>query len=359
MAAMDATTAPQIIEHVSKSVLFTPFETRWIPCSARFAVMGVTPRGQGVIKVMEMDEGQLKVATEVEKKDGIKCGTFGASAYEERHLATGDYGGYLRIWDLEAIDTPVFSVKAHESIVNCVDGIGGLNVGNGAPELATCSRDGCVRIWDPRTNAAVASLEPAEGQVARDCWTVAFGNSFDDDNRCVAAGYDNGDIKMLDLRTNKMLWECNVKNGVVGLQFDRRDIAMNKLVVTTLESRFRVYDMRTQHPELGYSSLVHKAHKATVWLGCHLPQNRDLFMTCGGNGALNMYQYQYPDQRKIKDEQGLDKGVMGTVKLLNSKKISDQPIVSFDWSPDKTGLAAMCCLDQTVRVAVVTKLNKL
>ena len=89
--------------------------------------------------------------------------------------------------------------------------------------------------------------------------------------------------------TNTMRWETNVGNGVVGLEFDRKDIEMNKLVVSTLESKFRVYNMRTQHPEKGFSFLSEKAHKSTVWLGRHLPQNRDLFMTAGGNGGINLY----------------------------------------------------------------------
>ncbi len=38
----------------------------------------------------------------------------------------------------------------------------------------------------------------------RDCWSVAFGNSHSDDERCVVAGYDNGDVKMFDLRMNKV-----------------------------------------------------------------------------------------------------------------------------------------------------------
>lgn len=38
----------------------------------------------------------------------------------------------------------------------------------------------------------------------RDCWCVAIGNSFNDDERCVLAGYDNGDVKLFDLRTNKV-----------------------------------------------------------------------------------------------------------------------------------------------------------
>lgn len=42
-----------------------------------------------------------------------------------------------------------------------------------------------------------------------------------------------------------------MQNGVCGLQFDRPDIAINKLIVTTLESKFRLYDMRTHHPTFG------------------------------------------------------------------------------------------------------------
>ena len=44
--------------------------------------------------------------------------------------------------DLERIELPVYSVKAHDLIVNAIDGCGGLGVGGGAPELVTGSRDG-------------------------------------------------------------------------------------------------------------------------------------------------------------------------------------------------------------------------
>ena len=35
---------------------------------------------------------------------------------------------------------------------------------------------------------------------------------------------------------------------------------MNKMVVTTLESKFRCYDLRTEHPTDGYSYMTEKAH---------------------------------------------------------------------------------------------------
>lgn len=37
---------------------------------------------------------------------------------------------------------PVYSVKAHKEILNSIDGVGGLGIGDGAPEIVTGSRDG-------------------------------------------------------------------------------------------------------------------------------------------------------------------------------------------------------------------------
>ena len=33
-------------------------------------------------------------------------------------------------------------MKAHDQIVNCLDAVGGLGIGGGAPEIVTGSRDG-------------------------------------------------------------------------------------------------------------------------------------------------------------------------------------------------------------------------
>jgi len=355
---MDTTDAPQIIEHIHKSITFTPYDTRWVPFSARFVVMGIHANAKGALNVYQLNNGDLDLLVEGKTANGVKCGTFGASSIEERFIATGDHAGKLVIYDLEHIDKPIYSQQAHTSIINAIDGCGGLDIGYGAPEIVTGGRDGCVRLWDPRVAEPVLALEPGEGQTARDCWTVAFGNSFSDDDRCIAAGYDNGDVKLFDLRTNSMRYETNVSNGVTNIEFDRKDIEMNKMAITTLESRFRVMDMRTQHPTEGFSCLAEKAHKATVWCVRHLPQNRDIFMTGGGNGGFNLYKYHYPKSRTTMAKDNVPMGVVGSVELLNSKVISSQPIVSLDWSPDKEGLCVLSCLDQTIRSYIVTKLNK-
>ena len=359
---VDITNKPQILEHLNKSLPLTIYDTKWIPSSARFVCLGSHARGTGAIQVYELEEHELKLVAEWEKKDSIKCGTFGASPLDERHLATGDFMGNLHVWDLDNnMGTPVFHVKAHDSIINAIDGIGGLGgKGYGAPELVTGSRDGRVRVWDSRQREApVAAFEPAQGEVVRDCWAVAFGNSYGDDDRCVAAGYDNGDVKVFDLRNGKTFWETNVKNGVCAVQFDRPDIQMNKLLVATLESRLSVFDCRTLHPEKGFADVTEKGtDNSTIWTGKHLPQNRDIFMTSGGDGSVNLYKYCYPEKRSVRDaEDKFDQGVAGTLELLNTRVLSSQPISCWDWSPDKAGLACCGAFDQTIRVVICTKLR--
>jgi WD40 repeat protein len=355
---MDTTDAPQLIEHVTKGIQFTPHETKWVPSSARFVALGITPKAKGALQVYQLTKGDVELSLDSERPAGIKCATFGASSIEERHLATGDYNGKLAVYDLDRVDAPVFQQQAHTSIINAIDGCGGLDIGGGAPELVTGGRDGCVRLWDTRVSEPVLALEPGEGQPTRDCWTVAFGNSFNDEDRCISAGYDNGDIKIFDLRTNTLRYETNVANGVTNIEFDRKDIEMNKLAVTTLESKFRLFDVRTQHPEEGFAFLSERAHKATVWCVNHLPQNRDLFMTGGGNGGFNLYKYHYPKSRTKMSQDNVPMGVMGSVELLNSRVISSQPLVCCDWSQDREGLCITATLDQTIRCYIVTKLNK-
>jgi len=79
-----------------------------------------------------------------------------------------------------------------------------------------------VRVWDVRQrDAPVAAFEPADAANVRDCWSVAFGNSYNDEERCVLAGYDNGDVKMYDLRMNKVSVErggCALELLLMGLR---------------------------------------------------------------------------------------------------------------------------------------------
>lgn len=212
---VDASAAPQVIEHVNLALGLTPYDARWLPCSARIVLIGQRPSGTGLLRLYRFVDGQLQVGTELDHGFGLKCSTFGASNSDARQLATGDFHGGVSIWDMETLAPgarPAWAVpSAHMGLVNCIDGVGGLDRGYGAPELATGGRDGVVRVWDPRQHDPVAAICPVREGAGRDCWTVAFGGAYDDAERCIAAGYDNGDVKLLDLRTNKIRWETNVK----------------------------------------------------------------------------------------------------------------------------------------------------
>jgi WD40 repeat protein len=360
---MNTTNQPNIIEHARKSLNWTVQDVKWIPNSAQFVAIGSYARGTGTVQIYKLafgdnnNSGIEKTLEIPEQSCGLKCGTFdfNLSMDDCSQIACADIEGNLHVFDLNKGGSKVFSITgAHKSLINQIDGAG--ISGKGSPEIITAGRDGAVKIWDIRQrDKPVVSLEPDEGEVTRDCWACCFGNSYNDVDRVAVAGYDNGDLKIFDLRMNTMRWETNIKNGVCSVQFDRPDIEMNKLLATTLEGRFFIFDMRTFNAESGYAYMEHKEQNATVWCGKHLPQNRELFVTTGGSGSVYLYKYSYPPQRSVGNP---PKGVAGTVTLLSKTSLSSQPIPSFDWHREKTGLAVMASFDQSIRVAIVTKLNK-
>ncbi|XP_050316372.1 dynein axonemal assembly factor 10 [Anthonomus grandis grandis] len=355
---MENLAKPQIICHNEKSLDYAIHDVKWIPCSAKFVSVGGKSNGAGIVEIFTLSGDGMQKIDEFCKKDHFKCCTFDASSLRNRHLATGDFSGRLQVWDLEDTISPVYKTTAHTAVINSIDGVAGQSANCGAPEIVTGSRDGCVMVWDVRQKEIpVAKFTPLEGQSGRDCWCVAFGDSYNNTERVIAAGYDNGDIKLFDLKTMSVRWTKCLKNGVVNLQFDRKDIPMNKLVATTLESKFFCFDVRTQHPKKGFAYLCEKAHASTVWQVRHLPQNREIFMTTGGSGSLCLWKYNYPAKRVENDSEGIPYGIIGNIQQLQNSVLSDQPITAFDWCVDKIGLAVCSAYDQTLRVLITTKLN--
>lgn len=367
---------PYVLCHIEKAMDFTIFDTKWLPCSAKSVILGNRPNGKGILKICEVNSGQLDLVSEYEYKTTLKGASFGASSLQKSHVAVISFDGYLQMLDLERLDVePIYRVNAHNGMANCMDAIGGGYMKNcGAREIATGGADGYVKVWDLRQkDTPVACIQPNQknsGDPARECWTIAFGDSFNNEERSLVAGYDNGDVKMFDLRRMKVRWETNTRNGICCAEFDRRDIQMNKLVVTTLEGGLHVYDLRAQHPKKGFACVSEKdaglslgtngvisGGKATVWCVRHLPQNREIFVTCGGTGALRLWQYKYPEKRSKEAGDGCNEGIAGKLALLQATSVSSQPINSFDWNPNRIGLAVCGSFDQTVRVLLTTNLN--
>ncbi|XP_067874987.1 dynein axonemal assembly factor 10-like isoform X2 [Heterodontus francisci] len=291
---------------------------------------------------------------QIEHPTAFRCGTFGATSLQQRHLATGDFDGNLHIWNLEGSEAPLYSVKAHREIINCIDGVGGLGIGQGAPEIVTGSRDGTVKVWDSRQkDLPVANMEPAVGFNRRDCWTVAFGHACTPWARCVCAGYDNGDIKLFDLRNMEVQWETNVKSGVCCVEFDRKDTSLNKMVATTLEGRVHIFNMQKYHTIKSYTSRSEKPYKFTAWTVRHLPQNRNIFITSGGTGCLHLWKYNESSTLLERTDHERDDKDSTTITLLNTISVSSQPIGSLDWNTDKQGLCISASFDHSVHILII------
>lgn len=94
---VDILRKPQIIAHIEKSLDFSIFDTKWIPCSAKFCVLGCKSNGNGILKVFELNSGQLDLVGEREQKQSFKCSSFGASSLRRSDLAVGDFEGKLQI----------------------------------------------------------------------------------------------------------------------------------------------------------------------------------------------------------------------------------------------------------------------
>lgn len=332
-----------IVELHSENMPYTVYDTRWVPSSRRFVVCGSRPRATGALQVYKMQTQEkdfLMKLQDIETENAIRCATFASSDPIQRHVAVGDFKGNIMTYDLNVDKkTPVFSHNVHKDIINCIDG----GAAPGPCELVTGSRDGRVCIVDIRAeDPVVATLEP-EGD-HRDCWTVSMGGTNGPSERSVICGYDNGDLKLWDLKSNQVTWETNLRNGVASLQFSDRIGPLKRVTAGCLTGQLVTFDLTDKPTDKGYRSNVLKIKdSATIWVIQHCPQKRDVIATTGGSGELLVW-------RKSKKDIQYEK--------ISSTQLSTQPICSFDWHPDKEGLAVMGAFDQTVRVALVTHLQK-
>ena len=167
-----------------------------MPCSARFVSCGITTRAKGIIQVYELSHGTVECVL------GARTAASSAERSATRLRQPDRRARRLRRAQHlgpRAHGRPLLA-QAHSSIVNATDGIGGLGIGGGRP-----SRDGLARRLRARLDPRVLSPSSRSSrprQAVRDCWTVAFGNSFGDDD--VAVGYGHGDLKIFDLCANAM-----------------------------------------------------------------------------------------------------------------------------------------------------------
>ncbi len=118
---------PQIHQILSLSLKHSPYDVKWLPCSSKLVTIGQTSRGTGLLQLLQLSEKTIEISNEIEIPVSMKCCTFGASPLHIRQLATGDFEGKMKVYDMTTMKS-VYSVSAHSAIINCIEGCGGTGI---------------------------------------------------------------------------------------------------------------------------------------------------------------------------------------------------------------------------------------
>lgn len=110
-----------------------------------------------------------------------------------------------------------------------------------------------------------------------------LGNSVGEE-RCICAGYSNGDLKMVDLRNGRIRWETNAGFGICSIQYSNKYETMSNLLATGVQSGIKVYDLKK-----GIEKKVMSSEKTTIWAGKYLGQDSRYWVTATGMGFVNLY----------------------------------------------------------------------
>lgn len=350
---------PHIKTHITKSLNYTPFDIKWLPYSTKIVITGQTQSLKGIIQIYHLKKGKLELESEYKKENGFKCCSFGASSFASRELAIGDLEGNFQIFDLEK-GVPSYEIKkAHKSTIYSIDAVG-KNIYYGIPEIVTGGKDGNVKIWDLRSDKHAILLEPKgiENNFP-ECWSVAFGGCFNNDERNLGIGYDNGDIKLYDLRMDRLIYGENFKSGICSIEFDKKNIPLNKMAATTLDSKIYLFDLKNleKNNYLRCNKLIGEVNNTTIWGIKFLPQNRNIFISMDGNGSLNIYKYNNNDF--FFNELDTNQIENQSLTLLSHNLICSQPIIGFDLHIAKFGLFCLVAFDRTVKICSADNLISL
>ena len=135
---------------------------------------------------------------------------------------------------------------------------------------------------------------------------------------------------------------------------------MRSLSATCLQGFVHVWDIRSSGDmadSLRCSEKITKQNH-TIWGVRYLRQNSDILATIEGSGSVKIWKY-YCSTETSKHEKQTKTAIPACIEKLQESQVAEQPISSFDWSPDMLGLAVSTSFDQKVRILAFTNLDKL
>ena len=183
-----------------------------------------------------------------------------------RHLASASRDGTVRLWN-PATGRPTTTLQAHRGRVTAVafspDG----------RHLASGDADGTVRLWDPATGRPTTTLQAHRGRVA----AVAFSP----DGRHLASGDADGTVRLWDPATGRPTTTLQAhRDGVAAVAFspDGRHLASGDA-----DGTVRLWD-----PATGRRAAIFKAHRGRVAAVAFSPDGRHL-ASADYEGAVRLW----------------------------------------------------------------------
>jgi len=210
-------TSPEVFEISRSEVKNTAiFQVVWQPASTRVWIVGCKGKTNGFLAPALIKHATIEVLT---PRPGVKApvktisfgnyyGTKSANCF-----GMGDFTGKFSVWDTER-EEEFYAAQAPEMIY-CVNNSNDLE----PFEWCASSQKGAVTVWDLRSSEPVVKLQPDNSM---DCWSAVLCDKGPLE-RCIICGYDNGDLKVYDMRNNKIRWELNVGDGICSIDIDKRD----------------------------------------------------------------------------------------------------------------------------------------
>jgi len=333
----DMTSTRAILDVAETTLEFTALSLDWIPMSARIVAVGAHPKGHGVLSVFALSGRELCKTNSVTTEKPLRCGTFDLGDQQEREFCCGDFSGDLSVWDLETL-TQTGRVNAHADILNSIAG-----GGQDSSEILTGGRDGEVKLWDRRALLRpTVKMLPESNSTKCDCWTVTHSGG---GLRLVSAGFDNGDVKVFDLRSTRVLWETNVSRGVSDINIVSDDDCSTgrRLIAGTVQGKLYAWDASA--PSANVLSL--HMDKSTVWKTQLMRgDQKAILASCLGSGALCF--------TELRD---LNTTTSPTTEHQHMHQVCDVPLISLAVSRDKPGLAATAACDNTIRLFFYTPIK--
>jgi len=313
-----------------KALEGTAVSLSWIPLSARLCVVGSDRRGKGSITIYALN-GREIVKTETSTAETpFRSGSLVTGDLSDRIMATGDYSGQLSIWDLETLKSES-CVKAHSDVLNSVAG-----ASSASAHIVTGGRDGEVKLWDRRSlDVPVIRMLPETGQSKRECWSVCHAGKAHQNLQLIGAAFDNGDVKMFDVRYSKIAWETSLNRGVSCLTAYSFN-SLGVLLAGTVQGK--LYKWCIESPDKNMQQLQCQ-DKVTVWATSMMQSgDKSLILASLGTGALSLI-----------DQQSL--------QPVLTDQISDSGINCLSTCTDKPGLLALSSFDRVIRILYYTGLK--